>query len=59
MVVDNDDSTAIMVTKPSSSELASVPVLLRKKHVEVRYTVDYRQLHVKTITDAFPLPLIE
>ena len=47
------------VIKPSSSEWASAPVLVRKKDGEVRYTVDYTQLNVKTVKDAFPLPLIE
>ena len=47
------------VIKPSSSEWASAPVLVRKKDGEVRHTIYYRQVNVKTIKDAFPLPLIE
>ena len=41
------------VIKPSTSDWASAPVLVRKKDGDVRYTVDYRQLNVKTIKDAY------
>ena len=37
------------VIKPSTSEWASAPVLVRKKDGEVRYTVDYRKLNAMTI----------
>ena len=45
--------------KPSTSDWASAPVLVRKKDGEVRYTVDCRQLNVTTIKDAYPMVLIE
>ena len=47
------------VIKPSTSEWASAPVLVRKKDGEVRYTVDYRKLNAMTIKDAYHMPLIE
>lgn len=47
------------VIEPSFSEWASAPVLVRKRDGEVRYTVDFRQLNVKTRKDAYPLPLID
>ena len=53
------DMPEAQVIKPSTSDWASAPVLVRKKDGEVRYTVDYRQLNIKTVKDAYPLPLIE
>lgn len=47
------------VIQPSISEWASAPVLVRKKSGELRYTVDYRKLNIKTIRDQYPLPLID
>ena len=47
------------VIEPSFSEWASAPVLVRKKDGEVRYTVDFRQVNIKTLKDAYPLPLID
>ena len=47
------------VIKPSTSEWASEPVLVRKNDGEVRYTIDYRELNAMTIKDAYPMPLIE
>lgn len=46
------------VIRPSSSEWASAPVLVRKKDGSVQYCVDFRRLNAITIKDAFPLPLI-
>lgn len=47
------------VIRPSTSEWASAPVLIRKKDGSVRYCIDYRNLNSKTVKDAFPLPRIE
>ena len=46
------------IIKPSASEWASAPVLVRKKDGSVRYAIDYRKLNSKTIRDNYPLPLI-
>lgn len=47
------------VIKPSCSEWASAPVLVRKKDGGVRWCVDYRALNAVTVKDVYPLPLIE
>ena len=46
------------VIRPSSSDWASAPVLIRKKDGGVRWCVDYRALNKVTIKDTYPLPLI-
>ena len=53
------DMLEVQVIKPSTSDWASAPVLVRKRDGEVRYTVDYRQLNVKTSKHAYPMALIE
>ena len=53
------DMLEAQVIKPPTSDWASAPVLVRKKDGEVSYTVDYGQLNIKTVKDAYPLPLIE
>ena len=45
------------VIRPSASDWASAPVLVRKKDGSVRYCVDFRRLNSLTVKDAFPLPL--
>ena len=47
------------VIRPSESEWASAPVLIRKKDGTVRWCIDYRALNDKTVKDQYPLPLIE
>ena len=47
------------IVRPSSSEWASPPVLIRKRDGSVRWCVDYRKLNEVTVKDVFPLPLIE
>ncbi len=47
------------VIRQSSSDWASAPVLCRKKSGDIRYTVDYRKLNMKTVRDQYPLPLID
>ena len=46
------------VIRPSKSEWASAPVLIRKKDRTVRWCLDYRDLNAKTVKDNFPLPNI-
>ncbi len=45
--------------RPSTSPYASQMVLVRKKDGSLRICVDYRQLNLRTVRDAFPLPRIE
>ena len=45
--------------RPSRSEWASAPVLIRKRCGSVRWCVDYRALNALTIKDVFPLPLVD
>ena len=47
------------VIQPSTSEWASVPVLVRKRDGSVRWCVDFRALNDRTVKDCFPLPIIE
>ena len=47
------------VIKPSISDWASAPVLIRKRDGSVRWCIDYRALNAVTVKDVFPLPLIE
>ena len=47
------------VIRPSVSEWASAPVLIRKRCGSVRWCVDYRALIALTIKDVFPLPLVD
>jgi hypothetical protein len=47
------------VIQPSSSEWASVPVLVRNKDGGMRWCIDYRKLNSVTVKDVYPLPLIE
>ena len=45
--------------RPSKSPYASQIVLVRKKDGSLRICIDYRQLNLRTVRDAFPLPRIE
>ena len=47
------------VIRPSESEWASAPVLVRKKDGGVRWCIDFRALNERTVKDQYPLPLIE
>lgn len=47
------------IIEPSISELASPPVLIRKRDGKVRWCIDYRKLNSVTKNDVYPLPLIE
>ena len=54
-----DSMLAAGVIRPSVSEWASAPVLVRKKDGGVRWCIDFRALNDKTVKDQYPLPLIE
>jgi hypothetical protein len=43
--------------RPSTSEWAEAPVLVKQKDGSVRWCIDYRALNDKTIKDCFPLPM--
>jgi hypothetical protein len=47
------------VIRPSVSEWASAPVLIRKRCGSVWWCVDYRALNALTTNDVFPLPLVD
>ena len=47
------------IIRPSESEWAAAPVLVRKKDKGLRYCIDFRKLNDVTKKDAFPLPLID
>ena len=47
------------VIKPSISEWAAAPVLIRKRDGSVRWCIDYRGLNQLTRKDVYPLPNIE
>ena len=47
------------VIQESTSEWASLPVLVRKRDGTVRWCIDYRQLNNVTVKDVFPLPLVD
>lgn len=47
------------VIKPSISEWASAPVLVRKRDGGVGWCIDYRMLNSRSVKDVFPLPLVE
>jgi RNA:NAD 2'-phosphotransferase (TPT1/KptA family) len=47
------------VIRPSISEWASAPVLVRKRDGGVRWCIDYRELNSRSVKDVFPLPLVE
>ena len=47
------------VIRPSHSQFAAAPVLVRKRDKSLRYCIDYRNLNLRTIKDKFPLPNIQ
>ncbi|GFV09380.1 retrovirus-related Pol polyprotein from transposon gypsy [Trichonephila clavipes] len=47
------------IIRPSSSEYASLIVLVKKKNGDSSFCVDCRQLNRKLVKDRFPLPLID
>ena len=44
------------VIRPSHSEYASAPVLVKKRDGTIRYAIDYRPLNAATAGDSYPLP---
>ena len=54
-----DKMLAAGVIRPSASEWASAPVLIRKKDGGVRRCVDFRALNEKTVNYKYPLSPIE
>lgn len=47
------------LSKKSESEYSSPIVLIKKKTNDFRLCVDYRTLNKLTLSDNFPIPLIE
>ena len=47
------------VIQESVSDMASSPVLIRKRDGSVRWCIDYRALNEVTVKDTFLLPIIE
>ena len=47
------------VIQPSISDLASTPLLIRKRDESVRWCIDYYGLNRVMVKDVFPLPLIK
>ena len=48
----------IGVISESSSDLASIPVLIRKRDGSVRYYINFCPLNAETVKDLFPLTSI-
>ena len=44
------------VIEPSSSQWASLVILVTKKDGSIRYCIDYRQLNSITSKNSYPLP---
>jgi len=59
-VVRNNVSELIKskVIRPSNPPFASPALVVKKKNESARLCVDYRELNSNTISDKFPLPLI-
>lgn len=47
------------IIEPSTSDWASLLVLIRKRDGKVRWYIDYRKLNSVTKNDVYPLPLIQ